>query len=33
MEIEVCSVGGYEYVGKNMTALRVGEDLRYGDTP
>ncbi|MBD3247247.1 RNase J family beta-CASP ribonuclease [Candidatus Pacearchaeota archaeon] len=25
--IEVCTVGGYEEVGKNMTAIKIGEDV------
>jgi ribonuclease J len=25
--MEVCTVGGYEEVGKNMTAIKVGEDV------
>lgn len=25
--MEICSVGGYEEVGKNMTAVKVGEDV------
>ncbi len=25
--MEVCSVGGYEFVGNNMTALKVGDDV------
>ncbi|GAH80489.1 unnamed protein product, partial [marine sediment metagenome] len=25
--MEICTVGGYEAVGKNMTAVKVGEDV------
>ena len=25
--MEICAVGGYESVGKNMTAIKVGEDV------
>lgn len=25
--MEICTVGGYEFVGKNMTAVKVGEDV------
>jgi len=25
--MEVCTVGGFEFVGKNMTAVKVGEDV------
>ena len=25
--MEVCTIGGYEEVGKNMTAVKVGEDV------
>jgi len=25
--MEICTVGGYEQVGKNMTAVKVGEDV------
>ena len=25
--MEVCTIGGYEYVGNNMTAVKVGEDV------
>jgi ribonuclease J len=27
MVMEVCTVGGYEEVGKNMTAVKIGEDV------
>lgn len=27
MEIEICSVGGYTEVGKNMTAIRIGDEV------
>ncbi len=27
MGIEVCTIGGFEEVGKNMTAIKVGEDV------
>ncbi|MGK2230417.1 MAG: ribonuclease J, partial [Methanobacteriota archaeon] len=27
MEIEITAVGGYEEVGKQMTAVRLGEDV------
>lgn len=27
MEIEICAVGGYENVGKNMTALRIDDEV------
>ena len=26
--MEVCTIGGFEEVGKNMTAVKVGEDVR-----
>ena len=25
--MEICTVGGYEEVGKNMTALKMGDDV------
>ena len=25
--MEVCTIGGFEEVGKNMTAVKVGEDV------
>jgi len=25
--MEICTVGGYEQVGKNMTAVKVDEDV------
>src|SRR3989338_5948673 len=25
--IEICTIGGYEEVGKNMTAVKIGEDV------
>ena len=25
--MEICTIGGYEQVGKNMTAVKVGEDV------
>ena len=27
MNVEVIAVGGYEEVGKNMTTIKVGEDV------
>ena len=27
MTVEVIAIGGYEEVGKNMTAVKVGEDV------
>ena len=27
MTVEVIAVGGYEEVGKNMTAVKIGEDV------
>jgi len=27
MGLEICTVGGYEEVGKNMTAVKIGEDV------
>lgn len=27
MEIEICTVGGFQEVGKNMTAIRVGDEV------
>ena len=25
--MEICTIGGYEEVGKNMTAVKVGDDV------
>ena len=27
MSVEVIAIGGYQEVGKNMTAVRIGEDV------
>ena len=27
MSVEVIAIGGYEEVGKNMTAVKIGEDV------
>ena len=27
MEVEICSVGGYNEVGKNMTAIRIDDEV------
>ena len=27
MEIKVCAVGGYNEVGKNMTAVKIGDEV------
>ena len=27
MSVEVIAIGGYQEVGKNMTAIRIGDDV------
>ena len=33
MSVEVIAIGGYQEVGKNMTAVRVDEDVVIFDIP
>ena len=33
MDIEIIAVGGYDEVGRNMTAVRCGKEIVIFDTP